>query len=124
MLVDTVNNIHTYFFQADISVNMLGFDDISWQTKDIHRLMSCLCIIQTGRLLICQNCKLTYKPLSTIPNSAVHIDIVQIEPSLTTDTVVALLSHLEVDILKFFSECQIHDVSNKPTPFPTVNRLC
>ena len=92
-------------FQPGISVNMLGLDGAPWVTGDIHKLMSCLSIVKIATLFIGENCQLTYKSSSQPPKSPVRIDIAQIEASLTIDTMIDLLSHLEVNTLKIFSEC-------------------
>ena len=108
-------------FQVSVLVKMLALHDISWWTSDIHSLMTSLCLIHLENLEVATACKLRPSPPSASPKARVKVDYTGIQASLSMDTLVALLSYIEVDVLVFYKDSHVLDMASYPPPPPQVS---
>ena len=96
----------------------LGLDDISWWTSDVHSLMKSLHLTQLDNLSV--SCKLKHSPPSVSPTSRVKVDEIWIAVSLSINTLMALLSDIEVNKLGFKEKCQVLEMSSYSPPLRQV----
>ena len=102
------------------SVDTLCLGNISWSTLDVHSLMALLSLTHLFRLCVTTTCTLRPSPTSTPPTSQVKVDEAEIQASLSINTLVALLSHIDVDLLVFYGDCEVLDISSYSPSLPQV----
>ena len=121
IIVIIITDDNDVLFQVSLSVKRLWLDDVSWWTSDVHSLMTSLHLTHLDRLVVFPECKLRSSPPSASPSSRIKVDETQIQASLSINTLVALLSHIELDELSFRRDCQVLDMSVYSPPSPQVS---
>ena len=116
IIVIIITDNNDVLFQVSVSVKSLCLNDVSWSTSDVHSLMTSLCLTNLDDLIVLPQCKLTPSPPSASPSSRVKVDQTDIQASLSINTLVALLSHIELDVLSFHKDCQVLDMSSYSPP--------
>ena len=87
-----------------MSINIISLLDVTWPTTDVHKLMACLSTVELARLQVFSICQLNYGPPCLSPQTRIKIHHVQFESAITLGSLVALLSNIDVHVLKFFGE--------------------
>ena len=121
IIVIIITDNNDVLFKVSLSVKRLWLVDVSWWTSDVHSLMTSLHLTHLDRLVVFPQCKLRSSPSSASSSSRIKVDETQIEASLSIDTLVALLSHIELDVLSFYRDCQVLDMSIYSPPSPQVS---
>ena len=85
-------------------VKLLQLCEGSWLISTIHSLVSSL---SSKSVHIFRRCKLMYSASLSVPTSRLKLDKLQMQTSLDIETLVTLLSHLEVEDLSFHDLCQV-----------------
>ena len=99
----------------------LHLSDVCWLTSEVHSLMTSLHLTHLDHLVVLPQCKLRSGLPSASPASRITVDQTQIQASLSINTLVALLSHIELDVLSFHEDCQVLDMSSYSPPSPQVS---
>ena len=110
-------------FQPRVLVKQIDLLGVTWQTTDVHRLMSCLSMTYLDQLVVDDECQLISSLPHASPSSLIMVDDVQIYMSLPINTLISLISHMEVNKLNFWSGCQVLDMDVNTTPPPQVSHF-
>ena len=121
IIVIIITDNNDVLFQVSLSVKRLWLRDVSWWTSDVHSLMASLHLTHLDYLLVFLECKLRSSPPSASPSSLIKVDETEIQASLSINTLVALLSHIELVDLYFHEDCQVLDMSIYSPPSPQVS---
>ena len=84
-----------------MSIAALLLGDISWPVSDVHLLMACLSIKQITTVRIMEDCNIRFCPMSSNPTSLINVGDVLIQTPIRINTLVSLLSQLDVHTLMF-----------------------
>ena len=102
-----------------VSVNSFSLGDVSWSTAKIMRLMSYLSINQMDHLIFLVNFKIIkdHPSIKTILSStqrpAFRSHSITIRSTLTINSLVKLLTYIDVSILSLCSGCRVIGELNK-----------
>ena len=117
IIVIIIDNNNALSFQVSASVKEIWLADVSWLTSDVHSLMRSLNLIHLEDLGVMPACKLRPSPPSASPTSRIKVHDIWIQASLSINTLVSLLSHIELDVLRFYRGSQVlHMSSYSPHP--------
>ena len=104
-------------FQVIVAMGRLVLNDVSWLTSDVRSLMTSLGLKNLDHLDVKPTCKLRQNTPSASSTSRIKVDRISIGASLSINTLVALLSHIDVIYLTFFNICRVLDLPiNSPPP--------
>ena len=96
-------------------------DEVSWLTSQVYSVMMSFCLTRLSVEPACE-LKSSPPPASIRAKSLVKLHELWIAASLSINTLVDLLSNIDLDLLGFDGHCQVMDMSSYSPPSPQVSQ--
>ena len=90
----------------------LILENVSWRTSDVHSLLTSLRLRHLLLLRVMSSCMLRPSPSPGSSTSRTQVNVILIEASLFINTLVDLLSNIDLNKVGFSEDCTVQGISS------------